>query len=61
VSQRFDDVRTLLKDYEDPNALGGYKSYTAALKASDSAKLSQAIQALQEPLSSIAEKVATAQ
>jgi iron uptake system component EfeO len=61
VSQRFDDVRTLLKDYEDPNALGGYKPYTAALKASDSAKLSQAIQALQEPLSSIAEKVATAQ
>jgi len=61
VSQRFDDVQALLKTYEDPSALGGYKTYTAALKASDSAKLSQAIQALQEPLSSIAEKVATAQ
>lgn len=61
VSQRFDDVQALLKTYEDPTALGGYRPYTAALKASDSAKLSQAIQALQEPLSSIAEKVATAQ
>ncbi|MDM7855716.1 iron uptake system protein EfeO [Cellulomonas alba] len=60
VEQRFDDVRALLKTYEDPTALGGYRPYTAALKASDSAKLSQAIQALQEPLSSIAEKVATA-
>jgi iron uptake system component EfeO len=60
VAARFDDVQALLTTYEDPTALGGYKPYTAELKASDSAKLSQAIQALQEPLSSIAEKVATA-
>ena len=33
---------------------------TAALKKSDGAKLSKAVQALQEPLSQIAEKVATA-
>ncbi|PJI94708.1 iron uptake system protein EfeO [Luteimicrobium subarcticum] len=61
VSTRFDDVKTLLAGYEDPDAVGGYTTYTAALKASDSAKLSQAVQALQEPLSKIAEKVATAQ
>jgi iron uptake system component EfeO len=60
VAARFDSVQTMLRTYEDPTALGGYKPYTAELKASDSAKLSQAIQALQEPLSSIAEKVATA-
>lgn len=61
VSERFDDVKALLKTYEDPDALGGYKTYTAQLRASDAPKLSRAIQALQEPLSTIAEKVATAQ
>jgi iron uptake system component EfeO len=53
-------VTKLLETYRDPNELGGYKRYTAELKASDANKLSKAIQALQEPLSRIAEKVATA-
>ena len=60
VTAQFAKVKTMLETYRDPNELGGYKRYTAELKASDANKLSKAIQALQEPLSRIAEKVATA-
>lgn len=60
VNAKFDDVKKMLEAYRDPHELGGYKRYTAELKASDASKLSKAIQALQEPLSRIAEKVATA-
>ncbi|WP_029145703.1 iron uptake system protein EfeO [Microbacterium luticocti] len=60
VADRFRAVTTLLDTYRDPAALGGYKEWTAQLRAADSAKLSKAVQALQEPLSRIAEKVATA-
>jgi iron uptake system component EfeO len=60
VTAQFANVKTMLETYRDPNELGGYKRYTAELKASDANKLSKAIQALQEPLSRIAEKVATA-
>jgi iron uptake system component EfeO len=60
VTTQFANVKTMLETYRDPNELGGYMRYTAELKASDANKLSKAIQALQEPLSSIAEKVATA-
>jgi iron uptake system component EfeO len=60
VTAQFASVKKLLDTYRDPNELGGYKRYTAELKASDANKLSKTIQALQEPLSRIAEKVATA-
>ncbi|MEO1951142.1 EfeM/EfeO family lipoprotein, partial [Thioclava sp.] len=60
IAQRFADVQTMLEDYRDPDALGGYKIYDAELRKSDAVKLSRAIQMLQEPLSRIAEKVATA-
>jgi iron uptake system component EfeO len=60
VNTQFSNVTTLLDKYKDPTAPGGYVTYTAALKASDAATLSQAVQALQDPLSKIAEKVATA-
>jgi iron uptake system component EfeO len=60
VNTQFTNVNTLLDKYKDPTAPGGYVTYTAALKASDAATLSQAVQALQDPLSKIAEKVATA-
>ena len=49
-----------LETYRDPSIPGGYRRYTPQLKASDAATLSRRIQALQEPLSRIAEKVATA-
>lgn len=60
VNAQFAKVNQLLDTYRDSSQLGGYKQYTAALKASDAAKLSHAVQALQEPLSQIAERVATA-
>jgi iron uptake system component EfeO len=60
VSTQFKAVNTLLDTYRDASVPGGYKLYTAALKASDGAKLSKAVLALQQPLSKIAEKVATA-
>jgi iron uptake system component EfeO len=60
VKAEFENVMALLKAYRHPDTPGGYEIYTAELKASDGAKLSKAIQALQEPLSKIAEKVATA-
>ena len=60
VNTQFGTVNALLDTYRDPAAPGGYKSYTDALKAADGPKLSKAVQALQEPLSQIAQKVATA-
>ncbi len=60
VQTQFDAVTALLDSYRDTTQLGGYQSWTAELQASDAAALSKAVQALQEPLSSIAEKVATA-
>lgn len=60
VVQEFKDVNALLDNYRDPNMPGGFVVYTAELRASDAEKLSRAIQALQGPLSQIAEKVATA-
>jgi iron uptake system component EfeO len=60
VADQFAKVNALLDTYRDSDVPGGFKLYTPALKASDGAKLSRAVQALQEPLSQIAEKVATA-
>jgi iron uptake system component EfeO len=60
VNDRFNAVKALLDSYRDPSQLGGYRLYTDELKASAAAPLSQAVQALQEPLSQLAEKVATA-
>ncbi len=59
VSDQFDAVHKLLDTYRDPKVPGGFKYYTAEIKTADGAKLSRSVQALQEPLSKIAEKVAT--
>lgn len=61
ISGRFDAVNTLLNDYRDPSAIGGYQLYTAELRKTDANKLSQSVQALQDSLANLAEKVATAQ
>jgi iron uptake system component EfeO len=61
VNRQFAAVDKLLQTYRDPEVEGGYRLYTAQLRASDAIRLSRSIQALQEPLSRIAEKVATAQ
>jgi iron uptake system component EfeO len=60
INDRFAVVLKLLDSYRDPKAPGGFKIYTAELKAADGAKLGRSIQALQEPMSKVAEKVATA-
>jgi iron uptake system component EfeO len=60
ISARFDDVNTMLEGYRDSSAIGGYVRYTPALQKTDANKLSQSVQALQDSLSRLAEKVATA-
>jgi iron uptake system component EfeO len=60
VADRFTAVTDALTKYQDTTQAGGYELYTAAVKAKDAAALSQVVQSLQEPLSKIAEKVATA-
>ncbi|GAA4179590.1 iron uptake system protein EfeO [Gryllotalpicola koreensis] len=60
VQTQFGKVTALLDTYRDPSVPGGYVDYTPQLKQADASKLSLAVQALQEPLSKIAEKVATA-
>lgn len=60
VSERFTAVTDALQQYQDQKQAGGYELYTAAVKAEDAAALSAVVQSLQEPLSRIAEKVATA-
>jgi Predicted periplasmic lipoprotein involved in iron transport len=61
IATQFTTVDTMLDTYRETAALGGYRTYTAQLRASDANRLSQTIQGLQDPLSRIAEKVATAQ
>ena len=61
VVKQFALVDTALDAYKDPTALGGYKEWTEQLRTTGAAALSKAVQGLQDPLSRIAEKVATAQ
>ena len=61
VGKQFDNVSSTLEAYKDPAQPGGYVLYTPKLRATDAAKLSKTVQALQDPLSQIAQKVATAQ
>jgi iron uptake system component EfeO len=60
ISRRFDQTDALLDTYRDPRALGGYERWTPALRNRAANKLSQSVQALQDSLSKLAEKVATA-
>jgi iron uptake system component EfeO len=60
IVSQFAAVNTLLDKYKDPSALGGYVSYTAAVRASDGPTLSAAVEALHENLATLAAKVATA-
>ena len=59
IDQQFEAVLASLDTYRDASALGGYKSYTAALKASDAPKLTAVIQPLHDSLSKVAQKVTT--
>jgi iron uptake system component EfeO len=61
VAKQFDTVTAGLQKYQDSSQIGGYAAWTPALRTSGAAALSRAVQALQDPLSQIAQKVATAQ
>lgn len=60
VSKQFTIVTDSLTPYRDGKALGGFAAWTPQLRKTDAAKLSKKVQALQDPLSRIAQKVATA-
>ncbi|AMM20031.1 peptidase M75 [Frondihabitans sp. PAMC 28766] len=60
IAAQFTATDNLMNKYRDKNALGGYISYDAATKTADANTISQQVQALQDPLSQLAAKVATA-
>jgi iron uptake system component EfeO len=60
IAHRFNQTDALLDTYRDPSALGGYRPWTPALRAKAANRLSQSVQALQDSLSKLAEKVVTA-
>lgn len=60
IDSEFQSVQQTLDSYRDSGSLGGFLPYTEQLRASDSAKLTRAIQPLHDDLASLAEKVATA-
>lgn len=61
ISKQFDAVNAALVTYHDPAETGGFKLWTPQLRAADAASLSKTVQALQDPLALIGQKVATAQ
>lgn len=60
IQDQFTKVDQVMSKYRDASSLGGYKTYDDATKAEASTKISQAVQALQEPMSKLAAKVANA-
>lgn len=60
IDQQFQAVLNTLDGYRDPSALGGYKTYTPGLRASDAPKLTAVIQPLHQSLSTVAQKVVAA-
>lgn len=60
IAKQFTATDALLDKYRSDSALGGYISYDAATKTADANTISQQVQALQDPLSQLAAKVATA-
>jgi iron uptake system component EfeO len=60
IDQQFQAVLSVLDGYRDPSALGGYRTYTPALRASDAPKLTAVIQPLHQSLSTVAQKVVSA-
>lgn len=60
IDREFHTVLATLDGYRDPSELGGFRTYTAALQATDAAKLTAVIQPLHQSLSAVAPKVASA-
>ncbi|KQO60341.1 iron uptake system protein EfeO [Curtobacterium sp. Leaf261] len=60
IAAEFDTTNTMMDGYRSSDDLGGFVTWDAQAKSADANKISQQIQALQDPLSRLAEKVATA-
>jgi iron uptake system component EfeO len=60
IDQQFQIVLATLNGYRDASALSGFRTYTPALRATDAAKLTAAIQPLHQSLAAIAQKVVSA-
>ncbi|MFJ4221249.1 iron uptake system protein EfeO [Curtobacterium luteum] len=60
IAKQFDATNSLMDSYRDADGLGGFKPWDESLRRSDANAISQQVQALQDPLSRLAEKVATA-
>ena len=60
IDRQFQAVLSVLDGYRDPSALGGYRTYTPALAASEATKLTAVIQPLHQSLSTVAQKVVSA-
>jgi iron uptake system component EfeO len=60
IDQQFKTVLATLDGYRDPSALGGYRTYTPEVRASDAPKLTAVIQPLHQSLSTVAQKVVSA-
>ncbi|MFS0731400.1 iron uptake system protein EfeO [Curtobacterium sp. 1P10AnD] len=60
IAAQFDATNALMDGYRDADGLGGFEAWTGDLKRDDANAISQQVQALQDPLSRLAEKVATA-
>jgi len=60
IDQQFRAVLGVLDGYRDRAALGGFRIYTPELRASDAPKLTAVIQPLHQSLSTVAQKVVSA-
>jgi iron uptake system component EfeO len=60
IAAQFDATNRLMDTFRDADDLGGFMTWDAATKAAHANAISQQVQALQDPLSRLAEKVATA-
>jgi len=60
IATQFDATNRLMDTFRDSDDLGGFATWDAATKAAHANAISQQVQALQDPLSRLAEKVATA-
>jgi iron uptake system component EfeO len=60
IDQQFQDVLAMLDHYRDPTMPGGYLSYTSDVRERDTPKLTAVVAPLYQSLSTVAQKVVTA-
>ena len=60
ITRQFAAVDKVMGQFRDATALGGYKPWVDTTKSTNAKTISQAVQALQDPLANLAQKVATA-